>query len=169
MRKDAQAKLITALLAAGVVVYVVGEKNDWRLPSGQAAASLISGAKPEPKAPRDTIYAMLDAARDGDVPGYINCYTGQMARQLEQSRDEMTLSGFAQYLKDRNKEIKGIAINEPEMASDNQARVRVEYVYQDRNEVQQVYLERAVGDWKITGVDAAERVKTLVPYGTPVY
>src|SRR5690606_15957933 len=105
----------------------------------------------------------------GDVAGYINCHTGQMARQLEQSRDEMTLAGFAQYLKDRNEEIKGIAINEPEMASENQARVRVEYVYQDRNEVQQVYLERAGGDWKITGVDAAERVKTLVPYGTPVY
>jgi hypothetical protein len=92
-----------------------------------------------------------------------------MARQLEQSRDEMTAAGFAQYLKDRNREIKGVAINEPEKASEREARIRVEYVYQDRNEVQQVYLEHIGGAWKILGVDVAERVKTLVPYGTPVY
>jgi hypothetical protein len=55
------------------------------------------------------------------------------------------------------------------MPSSNEARIRVEYVYADRNEAQQVYLERIDGDWKISGVDASERVKTLVPYGTPVY
>jgi hypothetical protein len=169
MRKDTQAKIITAVFAAAVVVYVVGQKNNWRLPSGEAAASLISGAAPEPKQPRDTIYAMLDAAREGDIDSYLACYAGQMARQLEQSRDEMTAPGFARYLQERNREIKGVAINEPEMASEREARIRVEYVYQERNEVQQVYLERVDGAWKIFGVDAAERVKTLVPYGTPVY
>jgi hypothetical protein len=169
MRKDTQAKVITALLAAAVVAYVAGEKYGWRLPSGSAAASLISGDEAEPKQPRDTIYAMLDAARDGDVEAYIACYAGQMASQLQQSRKEMTAQGFADYLKSRNREIKGVAINEPELASDREARIRVEYVYQDRNEVQQVYLERIEGAWKIRGVDTAERVKTLVPYGTPVY
>ena len=169
MRKDTQAKVITALLAAGVIVYVVGEKNGWKLPSGGNASDLIGSFRDKPKEPRDTIYAMLDAARDGDVDAYVACHAGQMARQLEQSRDEMTTKGFAKYLKDRNREIKGVAINEPELASEDEARIRVEYVYQDRNEVQQVYLERIGGEWKIAGVDAAERVKTLVPYGTPVY
>ena len=49
-----------------------------------------------------------------------------------------------------------------------QARIRVEYVYEDRNEVQQVELERQDGRWRISSVDSAQRVKTLVPYGTPV-
>ena len=169
MRKETQAKTLTALLVLGVAAYVVGEKNGWRLPAGEAAANLISGGKAEPKAPRETIYAMLDAARDGDVEAYVACHSGPMARQLEQSRDEMTPEGFAKYLAERNREIKGVAINEPEMASDDLARVRVEYVYQDRNEVQQVELERSGGEWRITSVDAAQRVKTLVPYGTPVY
>ena len=31
-----------------------------------------------------------------------------------------------------------------------------------------MYLEKINGVWKITRVDSAERVKTLVPYGTPV-
>ncbi len=169
MRNDTQAKVITALLALGVVVYVAGEKNGWRLPSAADAGELIGGVSSEPKPPRDTIYTMLDAARDGDGDAYIACHAGEMARQLEQSRDEMSPQGFARYLTERNREIKGVAINEPELATEDQARIRVEYVYQDRNEVQQVYLERLGDDWKITGVDAAERVKTLVPYGTPVY
>jgi hypothetical protein len=44
----------------------------------------------------------------------------------------------------------------------------VEYVYQDRNEAQIMHLEKAGNDWKIARVDGAERVKTPVPYGTPV-
>ncbi len=46
--------------------------------------------------------------------------------------------------------------------------MRVEYVYQDRNEAQSMYLEKLSGAWKIARVEAAERVKTLIPYGTPV-
>ena len=104
-----------------------------------------------------------------DVEAYIRCYNGEMARQLEQSTAEMTRDGFAKYLQDRNREIKGIAINEPEQASSNKVRVRVEYVYQDRNEAQFFYLEKAGSDWMITGADSTQRVPTLVPYGTPVY
>jgi hypothetical protein len=31
-----------------------------------------------------------------------------------------------------------------------------------------VVLEKAGADWKITRVDGSERLKTLIPYGTPV-
>ena len=47
-------------------------------------------------------------------------------------------------------------------------RVRVEYVYADRNEAQQLYLENQGDGWKISGVSAAVHVDTPVPYGTPV-
>ena len=67
-----------------------------------------------------------------------------------------------------NAEIKGVAVEEPKQMSDSEVQVRVEYVYQDRNEVQIMYLEKQTGEWKIARVDSAERVKTLVPYGTPV-
>ncbi len=170
MRKDTQAKVLTGALFLAAIVFVVGRNNNWTLPSGGSAADLLPSAAPKREpAPRDTIYAMLDAARDGDVAAYIDCYTGEMTRRLEQSRDEMTSEGFARYLRERNAEIKGIAINEPEQASDSRVRVRVEYVYEDRNEAQLVYLEKAGNAWKIVGLDGAERVPTLVPYGTPVY
>jgi hypothetical protein len=168
VRKETQAKILTGALFLAAALFVVGRNNGWKLPSGGAADLLPSNSKKQ-VAPRDTIYAMLDAARDGDVAAYIDCYAGEMVRRLEQSRDEMSTEGFAAYLKDRNAEVKGIAINEPEEASESRVRIRVEYVYADRNEAQFLYLEQSDGAWKIVGLDNAERVPTLVPYGTPVY
>jgi len=75
---------------------------------------------------------------------------------------------FSRYLKESNSAIKGVALADPQPLGDRQASVRVEYVYQDRNEAQTMYLEKDAAGWKITRVDGAERVKTLIPYGTPV-
>jgi len=125
----------------------------------------------QPKAdptPQDAIYGMLDAARAGDVKTYLATYSGQMTAALQQSVAETTESKFAQYLKDSNAAIKGVAVSEPQPLTDTQVKVRVEYVYQDRNEAQTMFLEKQGGVWKITQVEGAERVKTLVPYGTPV-
>jgi hypothetical protein len=57
---------------------------------------------------------------------------------------------------------------DPQTITDTEAKVRVEYVYQDRNEVQMMYLEKGSRGWKISRTDGDERVETLVPYGTPV-
>jgi hypothetical protein len=92
-----------------------------------------------------------------------------MLRRLEQSRDEMTPAGFAQYLTQTNRQVKGIAISEPVASSRTEVELRVEFVYQDRNEAQQFFLENTAGEWKITRVSAAQTVETLVPYGTPVF
>lgn len=169
MRKDTQAKILTGALFVAAIAFVVGRNNGWELPSPGSASDLLPSSSKKQDAPRETIYAMLDAARDGDVAAYIDCYGGEMVRRLQQSRDEMTAEGFSDYLKQRNAEVKGIAINEPEEASPERVRIRVEYVYADRNEAQFVYLEKSGGNWKIVGLDGAERVPTIVPYGTPVY
>lgn len=169
MTKQTRAKLVTGLLAAALVAFVAGRESGWDLSRVADAGPLRSSSTPEAEKPQDAIYRMLDAMRDGDGDAYIGCHSGEMAKRLGQSREEMTGEGFAEYLRTRNREIKGIAINQPEMASERQARVRVEYVYEDRNEAQQVHLQRIDGRWMIAGVDGAQRVKTLVPYGTPVY
>lgn len=170
MRKDTKAQIVTVAVLALVVVAVVAKKSGWKASSAASAgASILSADRKKDAEPRDTIYRMLDAARDGDVEAYIDCHSGDMRNKLAQSREEMTAGGFAKYLQGRNREIKGIAINEPERASNRAVQVRVEYVYQDRNEAQQFYLEKLNGEWKIARVDQAVRVPTLVPYGTPVY
>ena len=139
----------------------------WRRSSDDDGGFLgfVSSKKAEP---RDVIYAMLDAARDGVVDDYLDCYSGQMERTLRQSLEEMGSERFSEFLRDRNRDIKGIAKNAPKKAGE-EAEVRVEYVYADRNEVQEVYLHRIDGSWKIARVSGIRRVETPVPYGTPVY
>src|SRR3984893_10096649 len=113
--------------------------------------------RPSPSAvqePQDTVYAMLNAAKAGDVKAYLASYTGQMEASLRQ-----TLT--ANYLKDSHAAIKGVAVSDPQKITDLEAKVRVEYIYQDRNEVQMVYLEEGPAGWKISRVDSDERVQTL--------
>ncbi|MBZ5621330.1 MAG: hypothetical protein LAQ69_21760 [Acidobacteriia bacterium] len=155
-RKTHLATMAVLILALGVAL---GQRSGWRLGG--------SGLR-QPASPQDAIYGMLAAARAGDVAAYLANYTGPMHASLQESARETSDAASSAYLRDSNAAIKGIAVGEPQMTSDREASVRVEYVYQDRNEAQTVHLERANGEWKIARVDSAERVKTLVPYGTPV-
>jgi hypothetical protein len=169
MSPDKKAKIVTVVVLAGALLVVLGQKYGWKMPSVKVADLAPKPAAPKADpTPQDAIYAMLDAARLGDVKSYLGAYTGQMESALKQSIAETTESGFAKYLKDQNASIKGIAISEPQTLTDREVKVRVEYVYQDRNEAQMMYLEKATGGWRISRVDGTERVKTLVPYGTPV-
>jgi hypothetical protein len=164
--REQKARYLTLALLGGVVVFLAGQKAGWRLPSG---AAVFRAAEPaRPPEPRDAIYRMLDAARAGDAGAYLECFTGQMAATLRQSQAEMGPRAFVEYLTNTNKEIKGVALSEPVVVTDRDVRVRVEYVYQDRNEVQQMHLEKTAEGWRIARMEAAERIKTLVPYGTPV-
>ena len=166
MTQHQKARYLTLAVIGAALVFVIGQKAGWQLPSG--AAPLRPAEPPKPPEPRDAIYKMLDAARAGDSTAYLACYTGQMETMLRQSLAEMGPPRFSKYLTDANKEIKGVALSEPAPLTDREVRVRVEYVYQDRNEAQQFYLEKAPDGWRIARVDSTERVKTLVPYGTPV-
>ncbi len=167
MTQQQKARRLTIAVIAVVIGLLTLQKSGWRLP--YFARRLVSAEPPRAPEPRDAIYKMLDAARAGDAAAYLACFTGQMEAMLEQSRAEMGEPAFARYLTDTNREIKGIALSEPVAITDREVQVRVEYVYQDRNEAQPMFLEKAAnGEWRISRLDAALRVKTLVPYGTPV-
>lgn len=170
MSKDAKAQAVTVALIVAALAAVGWKQGLFEWPAGAPGAAVFSGgARARADQPRDVIYAMLDAARDGVIDAYLDCYTGQMEKTLRQSLAEMGESKFAAFLQERNREIKGIAMNEPELAAEDEARVRVEYVYAERNEVQQFYLSKQSGDWKIARVSAPQRIRTPIPYGTPVY
>jgi len=162
--KQRKAQLLTGLIMAGALAFVMLRATN------RPVTDLIPVAA-QPKAdptPQDAIYAMLDAAREGNVQAYLAAYTGQMETSLKQSIAEQGEQAFGRYLKETNQPVKGIAITEPQTLTESQVKVRVEYVFQDRNEIQFYYLEKQGKEWKIARLDAAERIKTLVPYGTPV-
>jgi hypothetical protein len=161
MTKERKTQVMTVAVLVAAFGLVLVQKY------GSASLAPAPAPKADP-APQDAIYAMLDAARDGDVDAYLNAYTGQMQASLQQAVTESTPAGFARYLRDSNAAIKGIAISEPQPLADREMKVRVEFVYQDRNEAQAMYVEKTGEGWKIARVDGLERVKTLIPYGTPV-
>ena len=169
MSQERLRQAVTIAVLAGAAALALGMKTGWKRPPASAPSASLPPRPAAPlAAPPDPIYAMLDAARQGDVAAYLACYTGGMRTALDASVRESGREAFARYLRDSNSAIKGIAIQEPERLGNGEARIRVEYVYQDRNEVQNLYLALAGAVWKIARVDSAERVKTLVPYGTPV-
>ena len=135
--------------------------------AGAIALARFQRTKP-PAGPVEAIYASMDAARAGDIKAYLACYTGGMRASLDQTLRESSASAFAKYLRETNSAIKGVAVSEPQTSSEREATVRVEYVYQDRNEAQVMRLEKTDAGWKIASVEGVARVKTLVPYGTPV-
>lgn len=172
MSKESKVRAVTMIVIVVAALLVIGRKAGWQLATSGGLGCMSPQAESAPQAesrPQDTIYRMLDAAGRGDASAYIACYSGAMRRRLEQSHDEMTAGGFARYLTENNRQIKGIAIAEPQTLSGGEVEVRVEFVYQDRNEAQRFLLAESAGEWTITRVSAAERVETPVPYGTPVH
>jgi hypothetical protein len=150
MTKDVLAKALTAILVVALPAVVALRKKSVNA------------------TPQATIFNMMADARKGDAKSYLSRYTGEMEASLKQAIAERTEAGFNNYLRSSNAEIKGVAVQEPKPLSDREVELDVEYIYQDRNEAQKVYLEKTSGGWKIARVESIERVKTLVPYGTPV-
>ena len=156
MNKDYKAQVATVFVLAVILVIGLVRSAGWH-------SSASVGQEPQ-----DTIYAMLGAARTGDTRAYLASFSGPMQATLRQTLAESSEPGFAKYLRDSHAAIKGVAVSDPEKTTQSEAKVRVEYIYQDRNESQLMYLEKGPRGWKISRADSDERVKTLIPYGTPV-
>lgn len=171
MSKERKAQLLTVAAMVAVLGVVLVRQGSVRMPAALATSASMApsgGAVTTEATPQDVIYRMFDAAREGKVAQYLALHTGQLETSLQNAVREQTEAGFAKYLRDTHSPVKGLALQEPELLTDREVKIRVEYVYQDRNEVQQMYLEKSGGEWKISRVDAAQRIETVVPYGTPV-
>jgi hypothetical protein len=167
MTRERLSTLVTAGIMAGALAFLVAKNKGVTL-ADLKPASIAESLTPKSLAPEDSVYAMLDAAKAGDTNAYLASYTGHMKDQLRQSVTEATPAGFEKYLRSSNAAIQGVALTPPETLTASQVKLRVEYVYKDRNEVQFVYLRREGSAWRIYQVDSAERIKTLVPYGSAV-
>ncbi len=156
MSREYAAKTLTVLLLASLATLVWVRRSSGSV-SRQGA---VNG-------PVETVYAMLDAARRGDVEAYLSHYSAPLEVTLRRTVSEKGYSGFKDYLVRSNAEIKGIALTGPKPISDREVQIGVEYVFKDRNEAQTMYLENRSGPWRIYRLDDAERLKTSVPYGAP--
>ena len=151
----------------GVLALVILRANRWRLPTSWSNWTELN-PKRTASSPEDRIFLMLDIARAGNVKAYLDCFSGPLHEQLAETIKENTEAQFKAYLISQNAAFHGVAVSLTDRPNSSEARVRVEYVYSDRNEVQDVYLKQEGNTWKIVQVAGAEQIRTLIPYGTAV-
>jgi hypothetical protein len=165
MQRSKQRTIATILVLSGLLVFLVSRQNFDVLRIW--TKTLLKPAQAQTV--ESTVYRMLDSARKGDISGYLNSFSGKMRDQLAQAVRETSKDKFQQYLETENAKFTGVALarrrddSEPDLAC-----IRLEYVYNNRNETQDLYLRSIDGAWKIVRVDGADQIKMLIPYGTLV-
>jgi hypothetical protein len=140
--------------------------HSWRVPVN--VTDFFSRSRPRLQTPEDTVYGMLDAARAGDTAVYVDTFSGPLQQQIQQVIRESGKTQFARYLTAQSSSFQSVALSVADQPSDVEARLRVEYIYANRNEVQTFHLRKSGGRWKIVGISGTDQIKTLIPYGTAV-
>jgi hypothetical protein len=166
MKRLKNPAVLTALFIAVLFALVFLRSHGWRLPV--QVSSFFAGSTNKAKTPEDTVYGMLDAARAGDAAQYVDTFGGPLHQQILQVMRESGKSQFATYLATQSGSFQSVAVSVADQASDVEARLRVEYVYKNRNEVQTFHLKKDSGRWSIIGISGTDQIKTLIPYGTSV-
>ena len=121
MKNRWKVQIVTVLVLTVAAGIALGRKAGWRLPATPRAATTE-------QSPQAAIYAMLDAARAGDVKAYLASYTGPMEAALRQTIAETTEPVFAKYLAGtRILRIRGWALASPtqQKITDGVEKVRV--------------------------------------------
>lgn len=158
--------LVTGLFLALILTLVFLRTHGWRLPL--QATQFSSHSTSRARTPEDTVYGMLDAARNGDTKVYVDTFSGPLQLQIQQAVRESGKLQFASYLAAQSAKFQSVAISVTDQPSDVEARLRIEYVYTNRNEVQIFHLKKDEGRWRIVEISGTDQVKTLIPYGTAV-
>jgi len=158
--------VLTGLFILILLGLIFLRTHGWRVPSGVTAP--FSHSRPAVTTPEDVVYAMLDAARAGNTAVYVDTFSGPLQQQIQQVIRESGKAQFATYLAAQSSSFQSVALSVTDQPSDLEARLRVEYVYANRNEVQTFHLKKNVGYWKIIGISGTDQIKTLIPYGTAV-
>ena len=160
MKQSRQTKVLAVATLLSVVGIGAARQAGW------FASTETAPASPEEAIPA-AIYTTLNAARSGDVRGFLAGHTGPMRAALQRSLDDTGAARFARYLQGMEAGVKGLALS-VEISGEREAKARLEYVYQERNEVQEVYLEKEQGTWRIARTADDQPVKAAIAYGTPI-
>lgn len=158
--------VLTGLFILVLLGLIFLRTHGWRVP--ERLSAVFSHARPGTANPEDAVYGMLDAARAGDTAVYVDTFAGSLQQQIQQLIRESGRKQFASYLTGQSSSFQSVALSVADQPSDVEARLRVEYVYANRNEVQMFHLKKSGGRWKIIGISGTDQIKTLIPYGTAV-
>jgi hypothetical protein len=158
--------VLTAAFLALLLGIIFLRNHGWRLPANVSPLFSRSGATPA--TPEGAVYRMLDAARSGNTAVYVDAFSGPLEQQIQQVIRESGKTQFAAYLTGQSLSFQSVALSVTDQPSDLEERLRVEYIYTNRNEVQTYHVRKFGSRWKIVGISGTDLTKTLIPYGTAV-
>ena len=160
MKQNTRARVLAVAALLGALAAGSARKAGW-------FGGTVTPAATDEEAISAAVYATMNAARAGDVSRYLAGYTGPMREALQRSLDDSGRAAFARYLESSDAGVKGLAVS-VEISEGREAEARVERVYQERNEVQVMYLDKEGGTWRIVRTDGDQSVKAAIRYGTPI-
>jgi hypothetical protein len=141
-----------------------------RLPA--PSFQLSSGREPRAasREPSQRIEDAFQAARKGDLDGYLAQFADPLRAQLARTRAERGDRYLRDYLARLTGPVKGLAFDPTrrEEVAPETVRFPVEFIYADRNEIQTFVLQREGDRWRIRSIDTPRSAPTLIPYGTPI-
>ena len=158
--------VLTFLFLALMLGLLFLRSHGWKLPPQMT--TIFSRWRPAPATPEDAVYSMLDAARAGNTAVYVEAFSGPLQHQIQQVVRESGKTQFAIYLSGQSTSFQSVALSIADQPSDVEARLRVEYIYLNRNEVQIYHLQKLDSRWKVVGISGTDLTKTLIPWGTAV-
>ncbi len=124
---------------------------------------------PVPSGPDECVRAMFAAAREGRVADYLDSFCDPLRASLADNARTMGSAKFREYLQSVTDPVMGMAFSDVVERNPEEAALRCELVFKDRNEVQRFLLRKLSGRWRIADMTPAERIKPPVPYGTKVF
>ncbi|MGH7135466.1 MAG: hypothetical protein ACREHD_06975, partial [Pirellulales bacterium] len=146
--KRAIAVLATGLLLSGAI-YMGRDRGD---PRGGAAATAADS-------PTECLERLFASAEKGDVPGWLDCFTGQERDRLGKEIASQPTGEFAAALQDAVRTLKGRAIND--MSGNgpqgDAAVLSVERIYAHHTERQRYHFRRERDGWRIESLGAVEK------------
>ena len=137
-------------------------------PSQEAAQARITpdgGAAQRLDEAKSVVYAALDAAEQGDVAGYLRCFSGPKEDELEALAAERGEGAFSDALKRINAGIRGIALYDAAQISGDRLRITCETLYENHNERQIVTLQSRRTGWRIVRLENLGAFKMPTPLG----
>jgi hypothetical protein len=158
-------KILTLFVLALSLGIAVARQRGWFRSSGNQWAWFSSK---QAAGPDDITYKMLDAARSGDVRAYLSFFSGPLRAELAATAKESSSDAFSKYLIRQSAALTGVTVTVLVAPNNEESKVRLEYVYRDYSEVQDLSLHLDGSTWKITQIAGSNQIQSLIPYGTIV-
>jgi hypothetical protein len=128
------------------------------------------GAPNPVSTPDECLSRLTQAARDGDVTGYVDCFAGPMRAEIEsQVANAPSREEFAAQLRASLANLKGFAAFDESPPSETTARMVLERIYQGHNDRYRVSLARENDVWRVVQMSRIGADNPPVEYGTPVF